>query len=89
MTGEKHIQEDMTKVCKILSTMEQKKWVVILVTSHNIRTKVLPVNISGEILKANRRKSFFIWHRVVSCYSLTVCGRSHPQEKGFSKRLTE
>lgn len=62
--GEKHIQEDMTKVCTILSTVEQMKWVMILIISHNIRAKGFPVNLSRAILKASRRKSFFMWHKV-------------------------
>lgn len=65
--------------------MEQMKWVTILIISHNIRTNDFPANLSRAILKASRRKSFFICHRVVSWYSPTACGESHPQAKGFRK----
>lgn len=68
-----------------LWTMEQMKWVMILIISHNIKTKEYPENLSRAVLIMSRRKSFFIWQRV-AWYSLTACGESHPQEKGLENK---
>lgn len=73
----------MTKVCKILSSMEQMKWIIILIISDNVRAKRVPSEFIQSNFKRNQKEVLFY----VAYSSIMVFTGSLSWESPTGKRV--